>query len=207
MAKYRYVTLVGALALATTAAAPAAAAEVTAAPSEEAPVAQPQDEQEETFWAPRKKEPARMGVALNPVGLIFGLILAEFDYGLSETMSLNINASYWDIGFSTAYGAGVGVQLFLPEVADSGPLYQGFYVYPSLQVFSVTVDPLLGLTEEYEYLSVAPRAVAGWQWDWRPFTVRMGAGLEYFIASDEAGYDLDLQGLRFVLDGTVGLTF
>lgn len=207
MAKYQNLTFAAVLALATTSAGAAAAAEDAVPTSEEAPAAQARDDQEETFWSPRKKEPARMAVALNPLGLIFGLILAEFDYGLSDTMSLNINAAYWDIGFSTAYGAGVGVQLFLPEVADSGPLYQGFYVYPSLQVFSVTVDPLLGLTEEYDYVSVAPRAVAGWQWDWRPFTARAGAGLEYFIASDEAGYDLDLQGLRFVLDGTVGLTF
>lgn len=207
MATYVNRSFATALALALTSTGLAAAAEESPAASEEAPAVQTQDEHEETFWSPRKKEPARMGVALNPLGLIFGMILAEFDYGLNDTLSLNINASYWDIGLSTAYGAGVGAQLFLPEVADSGPLYQGFYVYPSLQVFSVTVDPLLGLTEEYEYVSVAPRAVAGWQWDWRPFTVRMGAGLEYFIASDEAGYDLDLQGLRLVLDGTVGLTF
>src|SRR5688572_29526529 len=38
--------------------------------------------------------------------------------------------------------------LSLHDALPICPLYQGFYVYPSLQVFSVTVDPLLGLTEE-----------------------------------------------------------
>src|SRR3954463_13815440 len=55
--------------------------------------AAPKDErQAESFWMPKKKEPAHMAVAVNPVGLIFGMILAEFDYGLNDQMSLNINA-------------------------------------------------------------------------------------------------------------------
>ena len=169
--------------------------------------AAPKDErQAESFWMPTKKEPARMAVAVNPIGLIFGLILAEFDYGLNDQMSLNVNAEYWNFSVTKAYGLGAGMQIFLPEVADSGPLYQGFYLYPSLQVLSVSVDSIL-FTEDYSYLSVAPRFIAGWQWDWRPFTLRAGAGLEYYIASAKAGYDVDLQGLRVVFDGTVGLTF
>ncbi|MEY2930704.1 MAG: hypothetical protein RL033_1453 [Pseudomonadota bacterium] len=209
MASYQKLTFVAALALASTTAGVAAAAEETTTTevkvTEETKV-EAKDEKEETFWAPRKKDPARMAVAVNPVGLIFGLILAEFDYGLSDTMSLNFNAEYWDFSITTAYGGGVGVQLFMPEVADSGPLYQGFYLYPSVHVLQVKVDPILFL-DEYSYTSVAPRFVAGWQWDWRPFTVRAGAGLEYYVASSKSGYDLDLQGLRFVLDGTLGLTF
>jgi hypothetical protein len=164
------------------------------------------EHQAESLWMPRKKEPAHMAVAVNPIGLIFGLILAEFDYGLSDQMSLNINAEYWNLAVTKAYGLGAGVQIFLPEVADSGPLYQGFYLYPSLQVLSVSVDSIL-FTDDYNYVSVAPRFIAGWQWDWRPFTLRAGAGLEYYIASAKTGYDVDLQGLRVVFDGTVGLTF
>jgi hypothetical protein len=189
---------------ATTEAAPAPKVEQSTEQTEEAA---PKDEhQAESFWMPRKKDPARMAVAVNPIGLIFGLILAEFDYGLSDQMSLNINAEYWNFAVTKAYGVGAGVQIFLPEVADSGPLYQGFYLYPSLQVLSVSVDSIL-FTDDYNYVSVAPRFIAGWQWDWRPFTLRAGAGLEYYIASAKTGYDVDLQGLRVVFDGTVGLTF
>ncbi|MEY4544209.1 MAG: hypothetical protein RL685_404 [Pseudomonadota bacterium] len=211
MAKYQTLTFAAAVALASTTAGIAAAAEETTTTTTEVEVTEEtkvevKDETEETFWAPRKKDPARMAVAINPVGLIFGLLLSEFDYGLNDTMSLNFNLEYWDLSITTAYGAGVGVQLFMPEVADSGPLYQGFYLYPSVHVFRVRVDPILFL-DEYSYTSVAPRFVAGWQWDWRPLTVRAGAGLEYYIASSKAGYDLDLQGLRFVLDGTLGVTF
>jgi hypothetical protein len=194
-----------ALLLASTSVAGVASAADESAKTEES--AEPKDEpQEESVWAPNKKEPARMAVAVNPVGLIFGLILAEFDYGLSDTLSLNINAAYWDFSVTTAIGGGVGAQFFLPQIADSGPLYQGFYVYPSLQVLSVEVDGLF-LLDDYNYISVAPRVVAGWQWDWRPFTLRVGAGLEYYIASEKNGYDVDLNGLRFAADGTIGLTF
>jgi len=187
----------------------AAAAEekVVVETNEEKAATPAQDEQQkETFWMPRKKDPARMAVAVNPIGLIFGLVLAEFDYGLSDTLSLNINAEYWNFSVTKAYGAGAGVQIFLPEVADSGPLYQGFFLYPSLQVLSVSVDSIL-FADDYSYVSVAPRFIAGWQWDWRPFTVRLGLGAEYYIASEKNGYDVDLQGLRFVGDGTIGLTF
>lgn len=186
----------------------AAAAEDVEIKTTDEPVAvSARDEhQEESTFSPHKKEPARMAVAVNPIGLIFGLLLAEFDYGLGDNLSLNINAEYWNFSVTKAYGLGVGAQIFLPEVADSGPLYQGFYLYPSLQVLSVSVESIL-FSDDYSYLSVAPRFIAGWQWDWRPFTVRLGLGAEYYIASAKTGYDVDLRGLRFVGDGTLGLTF
>lgn len=167
------------------------------------------DDAAETWWSPRKKPPARYAVAVNPLGLLFGLVLAEFDYGLSDRLSLNVNGSYWNIdvlGFdTTAWGAGIGAQYFPLEVASSGPLYQGFYIYPSLQLASVTVDDaFLG---EASWVSVAPQAVVGWQWDWRPLTVRVGAGAAYYVGSVAEGYRTDLDGLRFVVDGTLGLTF
>jgi hypothetical protein len=202
-----HASLAGIASAAETATAEEAAAPKADQSTEQKQEAAPADEhQAESFWMPKKKEPARMAVAVNPIGLIFGLILAEFDYGLNDQLSLNVNAEYWNFSVTKAYGLGAGVQIFLPEVADSGPLYQGFYLYPSLQVLSVSVDSIL-FTEDYSYLSVAPRFIAGWQWDWRPFTLRAGAGLEYYIASSKTGYDVDLQGLRVVFDGTVGLTF
>ncbi len=69
----------------------------------------------------------------------------------------------------------------------------------------MTVDEsLLG---EASWVSVAPQAVVGWQWDWRPLTVRVGLGAAYYIGSVAEGYRTDLDGFRVVFDGTVGLTF
>jgi hypothetical protein len=187
----------------------AGATEATEASANEASANEAAAEQE-TFWNPRKKPPARMAVAVNPIGLIFGMFLGEFDYGLNDRLSLDINADYWSLGVSyfdtTAWGVGIGAQYFPAEVAASGPLYQGFYVYPSLQFASVSVkEKIFGTSTSY--ISVAPQAVAGWQWDWRPFTVRFGAGAAYYIGSVDGGFRSDLHGLRFVLDGTLGLTF
>jgi hypothetical protein len=174
--------------------------------------ARPNDEpsEKETFWNPRKKPAAQMAVAINPLALILGQFIGEFDYGLNERLSLNINADYWSLGLSyfdtTALGVGIGAQYFPSEVASSGPLYQGFYVYPSLQLASVSVkENILGT--KASWVTVAPQAVVGWQWDWRPFTMRLGAGAAYYIGSVSSGYESDLHGLRFVLDGTFGLSF
>lgn len=192
---------------------PASAQESTSeegAVSEKQAPAQPVDEPAQPEgWGPNKKPPARYGVAVNPIGLLFGLVIGEFDYGLNDRLSLNVNGSYWDLDVlvyeTTAWGLGIGAQYFPAELGESGPLYQGFYVYPSLQVVSVTVDePLLG---EASWVSVAPQAVVGYQWDWRPLTVRIGAGGAYYVGSVADGYQTDLDGFRFVLDGTVGLTF
>lgn len=195
----------------TLAAEPTAAvrpAQVTAEPPEGAPPAVEDEPAKETWWRPERHPPARFAVAVNPLGLLLGMFLAEFDYGLDERMSLNINGTYWSLGVlgyeTTALGAGVGIQYFPAGVADSGPLYQGFYVYPSLQVASVSVE-FLGFEESW--VSVAPQAIVGWQWDFRPFTVRVGGGAAYYIGSVADGFQTDLDGLRFVLDGTVGLTF
>jgi hypothetical protein len=168
-----------------------------------------QDEPRETWWSPRKKEPARFGVAVNPIGLLFGMLLAEFDYGLSDRVSLNLIAVYWSLdvlGFeTTAWGAGVGAQFFPIEVANSGPLYQGFYVYPSLQLANVNVK--YEFIEDASWVTIAPQASVGWQWDWRPLTVRTGIGAALYIGSVPNGYESDLDGFRWFLDGTIGLTF
>lgn len=187
----------------------ASTAEVSAPAASEESVAQPADsEWKESFFTPTKKPPARMAVGLNPLGLIFGLVIGEFDYGLSDHLSLNINGSYWNILDTTAWGIGAGAQYFISDVAASGPLYQGFYVYPSLQISSVDVSTnFLGIEASSSYVAVAPQVTAGWQIDWRPFTMRLGAGAAYYIGSAEDGFDSALSGFRFLLDGTIGLTF
>jgi len=161
------------------------------------------------LYGPGKRPPARFGVSVNPIGLLFGLFIGEFDYGLSDRMSLNINGTYWNtslLGFkTTAVGAGAGVQYFPMEVAKSGPLYQGFFVYPSLQFLSVSVGAD-GISDA-SYVAVAPEAIVGWQWDWRPLSVRVGAGAAYYIGSVQSGYETNVDGFRFILDGSVGLTF
>src|SRR4051812_46184150 len=111
-------SLAGSAAAAETVTAEDAPAPKVEQSTEQKQEAAPKDEhQAESFWMPKKKEPARMAVAVNPIGLIFGLILAEFDYGLSDQMSLNINGEYWNFSVTKAYGLGAGVQIFLPEVA------------------------------------------------------------------------------------------
>jgi hypothetical protein len=171
--------------------------------------AERQDDARETWWSPRKKEPASFGIAVNPIGLLFGMILAEFDYGLSDRVSLNVNGVYWNLdvlGFeTTAWGAGIGVQYFPIEVADGGPLYQGFYVYPSLQLATVNVE--YEFVADASWVTVAPQAAVGWQWDWRPLTVRTGIGAALYIGSVPDGYQSDLNGFRWFLDGSIGLTF
>src|SRR5690606_36297186 len=74
----------------TLAAEPTAAvrpAQITAEPPEGAPPAVEDEPAKETWWRPERHPPARFAVAVNPLGLLLGMFLAEFDYGLDERMS------------------------------------------------------------------------------------------------------------------------
>jgi hypothetical protein len=188
----------------------AMAADEAKASSPDVPASVASDnEWKESFFTPKKKPPARMAIGINPIGLLFGLLEGEVDYGLGEQLSLAINGQYLNMADTTAWGVGVGAQYFLTQVASSGPLYQGFYIYPSLQIASVSVSSsFLGFESHTSYVAFAPQAVAGWQIDWRPFTMRLGAGAAYYIGEADDGFDSALSsGLHVIVDGMIGVTF
>ncbi|MEN9579505.1 MAG: hypothetical protein RJA70_2514 [Pseudomonadota bacterium] len=57
---------------------------------------------------------------------------------------------------------------------------------------------------------LTPQVTVGYQWDWQPFSLRLGGGLEYSIgelSSDFSDQEVDFSGMDVELDAAVGVTF
>lgn len=147
---------------------------------------------------------ANAEVLLNPLGLAFGLFNLEAGIGVGDSSSLNFMASYssFEIDDSevTAFGGGLGVQFF-----PKGKLYHGWFIYPNLSVAraKATQGDL-----EAEATALGIGLLGGYQWDWRPFTLRLGLGLGYYLGS-ASGDDISVgfSGLSPLLDASLGFTF
>jgi hypothetical protein len=126
-------------------------------------------------------------------------------------LSLNVSGSYYSLSAgstdTTAFGIGVGTQIF-----PSGYLYQGFFVYPSLQYASATAksDGSMygGSTTEATATLMGIAALLGYQWDWRPFSLRLGGGVGYYgVAAESGDAEVALSGVMPLLDASLGFTF
>lgn len=150
------------------------------------------------------EEAANAEVLVNPLGLAFGMFNVEVGVGLTDDLSVNMSAAYWSLGVDdvnvTAYGGGAGVQYFL-----TGQLYDGWYVYPSVQFARATAK---SQDLRAQATAIGVGALGGYQWDWRPFTLRLGAGVAYYSAKT-TGDDVatGFTGVSPVLDASLGFTF
>ncbi len=140
----------------------------------------------------------------NPLDILSGALELEGGFGLEESLSLNFSGTYagTSSGISevTAWGGGVGVQVFL-----TGQLYEGWYLYPNASI--VTLDAK-SFDRRASGSAYAIALLAGYQWDWRPFTLRLGLGASYYSAS-VTGDDIDVGFSGFIpgLDGSLGVSF
>jgi hypothetical protein len=147
---------------------------------------------------------ANAEVLLNPLGLVFGLYNLEAGIGVGDSSSLNFMASYASVELGdsdvTSYSGGVGIQFF-----PKGKLYHGWFIYPHFSVgrAQATQEEL-----EAEATVVGIGVLGGYQWDWRPFTLRLGLGLGYYLGS-ASGDDINvgINTLAPLLDASLGFTF
>lgn len=162
------------------------------------------DEAEEEDTKPRGEPAANAEILVNPLGLLFGMFNAEVGVGLTDNLSVNMNGSYWSFELGdvdlTAYGGGAGVQFFF-----TGQLYHGWFIYPSFQFARAraTSGDLSAQATAYGLTTLA-----GYQWDWKPFTLRLGAGFSYFSGT-ASGDDIEtgFNGASPALDASLGFTF
>lgn len=160
----------------------------------------------------RHGPPSSGGVFLNPLAILFGLYGVEGGVGLSDHMSLNVSGTVIkstfypriclvqcieiDVG---GWHVGIGLQFF-PE----GHLYQGFFIYPSVQYTNIKVTGGGG-----EAFAGGPAFLGGYQWDWRPFSFRLAGGFSYGFGSAKGDVVevISLGGARPALDASLGVTF
>jgi hypothetical protein len=139
--------------------------------------------------------------------MAFGRYEATVAYSPTHLIALNFTGVYYDhkIGDieTKAYGGDVGVQFLL---SGKKPMH-GAYVYPRVVYYSaqgtngsITVDE-----------SIYGTAVTGgYQWNWQPFSLRIGGGIVYYKASgsnNDSGVNVSLNGAAPVLDALIGLVF
>jgi hypothetical protein len=156
-----------------------------------------------------EETPSRGGVWFNPLGLIVGAVGIDAGIGITEKSALNIGASYWSFDLfgvkNTSFGLGAGWQYFI-----IGETFGGLYVLPNVQAeyakISFEGNSVSGLL-------VGPGALAGYQWDWHPFSLRLGTGFHYYLgsleatSSDGATFSSDISGLSLDLDASIGFTW
>lgn len=162
---------------------------------------------EEKAPAP-EHEPSSGGVWINPLGLIIGLVSADVGIAFNESNALNVSASYWSFDLlgvkNTSIGLGAGWQYFI-----IGDTFGGFYVLPNVQFEYARVE--IGDATGTGVV-VGPGALTGYQWDWQPFSLRLGGGFHYFIGEVEAtsgnqSASSDISGFSLDLDASLGFTW
>jgi hypothetical protein len=151
------------------------------------------------------QEPAsRGGIFFNPLAIAFGLISAELALGLNESLALTVNGSYWNVDAGsismTAAGGGAGLMYF-----PNGRLFQGLYLAPSVQYASATATSSV---DEATASLVGSRGIVGYHWDWHPFALKLGGGIQYYSGSASGGdVDITLTGAELAIDATIGFTW
>ena len=153
---------------------------------------------------PPAKKLASVAVVANPLGLLFGFYNVDVGVAVTDKLSANFAGHYWSLDFlgveTKAWGAGIGAQYFF-----YGNVFQGAFVYPALEIArtSITIGDFSASGTLF-----GPSAIVGYQWNFHPFTVRVGGGGQYLLG-DVSGqnYKSSLQGIDFKLDGSIGLAF
>ena len=168
------------------------------------------DAAEKSDSTAQRQAPASGGVFFNPLGLVFGYLNAEVSIGALDLLAVNLGGSYyWDSSDTvkeTTYSVGAGIQAF-----PVGQLYSGFFVYPSVLYAKTTAEAtILDTTSTAEASLMGLGGIVGYQWDWRPFSLRLGGGFRYLWITAEEGdgtIELQVKGFAPALDASIGFTF
>lgn len=168
--------------------------------NEQAARARPED----TKATQPRSPAATVAIVVNPIALLFNLFNVDVGFSVADKTSANISGNYWSfevLGIkNTAWGLGVGAQYFFYR-----DRFEGAFVYPALEYASSRVSA--GDVEVSGSL-FGPSAIVGYQWNWHPFTLRVGGGGRYYFGTIEGqGFKSELQGFQFKFDGSLGLAF
>jgi hypothetical protein len=146
------------------------------------------------------------GVFVNPIGLLVGILGAEYSFAVSDaaTIALAPGFVYFNAssGTSTARVTGgemkAGMQFF-----PGGGLFRGVYVYPHLTAGYVSLEEN---TSSASVVLFGGGAIAGYQWTWSGgFSLRLGAGAGYIqAAASDGDTTVELSGVGPRLEGMLG---
>ena len=165
----------------------------------------------------RAAEIDTFNLQLNPLGLFFGVLNADFDIKILPGMTLGPSIAYVntsDLLLNEKGGAyGIRSNIYLNGVAYT----DSWYVGPFIKYFSFNVSStsLTGSTVVASGLEAG--ALAGYKWHWSSFNIGLGLGPVFYTTSnpvsvtDSSGttvtYDAPLHGFGLGGEFTLGWTF
>ena len=148
-----------------------------------------------------------MGVFFNPISILFGFYGLELDFSPQRLFSINVSATYYNneiLGVKTsAYGGDIGVQFFL---TGDRPM-NGLYLYPRV-AYAKAKASAGDVSAEASLIGLG--ATVGYQWNWQPFSMRLGGGVIDYMGgtSNNAGApNISLRGTMPAVDFTIGFAF
>jgi hypothetical protein len=157
----------------------------------------------------KDSEHATVGIFFEPLLALFGFYEGDIGVAITDKVVIGVWGQYFDYEFVSVklsgYGVGLGTQLFPLQKS-----FKGFYVYPMIKYqrvdFGVSGAGAAGL----KYYG--PQATLGYQWNWEPFSLRLGGGVEYTFGEVSANVDAkkastDYRGLGYELDIAIGFAF
>jgi len=156
---------------------------------------------------PAGKDQMAFGVFLNPLYALFGRYELNLAFSPTHLVSLNVTGAYYDIKSSPLetkiVGGDVGAQFFL---SGQKPMH-GAYIYPRVLYYSASVSDSI---ESIKATLFGSAVTGGYQWNWQPFSLRLGGGIVYYKVSgqsDSSGPTVTLKGVYPMLDANIGFVF
>lgn len=164
----------------------------------------------------------KMIISVNPLGLAFGALSANFEYKLNEKASIATALFYYhdktDLLFTTwessMIGLGGGYRMYFSPVAMDGWFWE-----PGLSLNSASYEvtynssfygsTLVG-SAKTTAIVFAPYAQAGRQWVWPGgFSINLALGLSYYIVNIEStgGTDFPWSGIGLTGQFSLGYAF
>ena len=137
-----------------------------------------------------------VGVFANPGALLAGAISAELELALGDVAALGLEADAYAIGATRAYGAALGLPIFVERVR-----FHGLYVEPRVVAETASGAALSSSV-------VGAGATAGWEETWRfGLSLKGGIGLLWVTPLGGVGDDDLVVGVRPLVDASVGWVF
>lgn len=115
-------------------------------------------------------------IKVNPLGLVFGVANAGYEFSVNDTQSLTISGLYYNISDVTGFGAGAEYRFYF----SSGEALRGWHAGPSVGYFSLSDD----YDNSASFFSIGGEA--GHQWIFgEHFALDVFAGLGYITGSSD----------------------
>lgn len=133
-------------------------------------------------------------IKVNPVGLLFGIANAGYEFSTNESQTLTISGLYYNVSEISGFGAGLDYRFYF----SSGQALRGWHAGPSVGYFGLKDDS----NNSAGFFSIG--GAAGHQWIFgEHFALDVFAGLGY-VAGNSDDLSTSINALSVSLGVSLG---